>query len=189
MYIYFKHIIDKVIALATLLVLLPFMMLIILCYFPSFDFLFLQVRVGKSGKKFRIYKFRTLVRNKDSDDERRFFLGNILRKLSIDELPQLINILKGEMSFIGPRPLLPEYLEYYSEQENRRHLVKPGISGWAQVNGRNMIGWEERFELDVFYVDNISFKLDFSIFLKTVATIFKKDKNYGQKKFYRQKSR
>jgi lipopolysaccharide/colanic/teichoic acid biosynthesis glycosyltransferase len=117
--------------------------------------------------------------------EKRFFWGNILRKTSIDELPQLINIFKGEMSFIGPRPLLPEYMEHYTEEEKGRHSVKPGITGLAQVNGRNKLSWEERFKLDVYYVHNISLKLDLLILLKTFVVIFKKDKSYGQEKFYR----
>lgn len=141
--------------------------------------LFKQKRPGKNGKIFTVYKFRTMITTTTkkgktlSDVERMTKLGKLLRKTSIDELPQLFNIIKGDMSFIGPRPLLVRYLPYYTKQQRRRHEVKPGISGWAQVNGRNAISWEQKFKLDVWYVDNISFKLDLKIFFMTIAKIFK----------------
>lgn len=141
---------------------------------------FRQKRPGKDGKIFEVYKFRTMtVRTEDkngkplSDMERMTGIGRVLRKTSIDELPQFINVLKGEMSFIGPRPLLCEYLDLYSPYQARRHEVRPGISGWAQVNGRNAITWEEKFDYDVYYVDNVSLVLDIKILIKTVVNIFK----------------
>ncbi len=139
--------------------------------------LFKQKRPGKDAKIFTIYKFRTMKveTEKDgkplSDMERITKVGAFLRKMSIDELPQLFNILRGEMSFIGPRPLLVQYLEYYSPEQMRRHEVTPGISGWAQVNGRNAISWEEKFELDVWYVDNQSFFLDLKILWLTIYNV------------------
>ena len=139
--------------------------------------LFKQKRPGKAGVIFTIYKFRTmrLETEKDgrplSDMERMTRVGTVLRKLSVDELPQLFNILRGDMSFIGPRPLLVQYLERYTREQMRRHEVTPGISGWAQINGRNGIDWETRFEYDLWYVENISFRTDFRIFLATLAVI------------------
>ena len=140
--------------------------------------IFKQQRPGKNGRPFFIYKFRTLHNKCDkynnllSDQERISNFGNFLRSFSLDELPELFNILKGEMSFIGPRPLLMEYLKLYSADQFKRHNVKPGISGWAQVNGRNNITWPEKFELDLFYVKNISFFLDFKIFFLTTIKVF-----------------
>ncbi len=141
--------------------------------------LFRQKRPGKNGKIFEVYKFRTMsVKTTDengkslSDMDRMTRIGSILRKTSIDELPQFVNVLKGEMSFIGPRPLLCEYLDLYTPYQARRHEVRPGISGWAQVNGRNAISWEEKFDYDVYYVDNISFLLDVRILIKTIVNIF-----------------
>ncbi|MFZ3132086.1 MAG: sugar transferase, partial [Desulfosporosinus sp.] len=156
--------------------------------------LFKQERPGKDGVIFTIYKFRTmcLETEKDgrplSDMERMTRVGTALRKLSIDELPQLYNILKREMSFIGPRPLLVQYLERYTPEQMRRHDVSPGISGWAQINGRNGVDWETRFEYDVWYVEHISFRLDFRIFLRTVAIVLARrgvnqSKNQTMEKF------
>jgi len=142
---------------------------------------FAQRRPGLHGKIFTIYKFRTMTDEKDSmgnllpDSERLKGIGQIIRSLSLDELPQLLNVLKGEMSFIGPRPLLPEYLPLYTSQQARRHDVKPGITGWAQINGRNAISWEEKFRYDIEYVDNISFALDLKIFYRTFAKVFIKE--------------
>ena len=140
--------------------------------------LFRQQRPGLNGKIFGIYKFRTMINEKDengellADEKRLLGLGKTIRSLSLDELPQIFNVLKGEMSFVGPRPLLIEYLDYYNNTQKRRHDVKPGITGWAQVNGRNAISWEQKFEYDVWYVDNQSFWLDIKIlwltFLKVV---------------------
>jgi lipopolysaccharide/colanic/teichoic acid biosynthesis glycosyltransferase len=141
---------------------------------------FVQERVGKLGQIFVIYKFRTMCLETDnngrrlSDSERMTKTGRLLRNLSIDELPQLINILKGEMSFIGPRPLLVKYLPYYTYEEMQRHSIKPGITGWAQVNGRNAISWEDKFKYDLDYVKDISFLLDLWILALTLYKVFKR---------------
>lgn len=139
--------------------------------------LFRQKRPGKMGKIFTVYKFRTMSLETDQDGNllpdilRMTRVGTFLRKCSIDELPQLFNILKGDMSFIGPRPLLVQYLIHYTPEQNRRHEVVPGISGWAQVNGRNTISWEEKFQYDVWYVDHISLRLDTKIVFKTIKNV------------------
>lgn len=141
---------------------------------------FLQKRPGKDGKIFQIIKFKTMRDLKCangqllSDYRRLTFVGKAIRKTSLDEIPQLINVLKGEMSIVGPRPLLPEYLELYNEEQHRRHNVKPGITGWAQVNGRNALSWEEKFKYDVEYVDKISPRLDAKIVLVTVEKVIKR---------------
>lgn len=141
---------------------------------------FVQQRPGYKGKLFRIYKLRTMISQTQPEGgvltnvQRITKSGRVIRKLSLDELPQLINVLKADMSFIGPRPLLPSYLPLYSEEEMRRHDVLPGISGWAQVNGRNAITWEQKFALDVYYVDHISFWLDARIFFKTIVNILRR---------------
>ena len=140
---------------------------------------FIQPRIGKDGIEFRIIKFRTMSDKKDlhgnllPDSERLTTIGRIVRKTSIDELPQLFNVLKGDMSLIGPRPLLAEYLPLYSVEQRIRHLVRPGITGWAQVNGRNVISWQKKFELDQWYVKNLSFILDLRILWLTVINILK----------------
>jgi lipopolysaccharide/colanic/teichoic acid biosynthesis glycosyltransferase len=142
---------------------------------------FTQHRPGLHGKIFTIYKFRTMTNERDShgnllsDAERLKGVGKFIRNLSLDELPQLVNVLKGEMSFIGPRPLLPEYMPLYTPEQARRHNVKPGITGWAQINGRNAISWEEKFRYDIEYVDNISFGFDLKIFFRTFAKVFIKE--------------
>jgi lipopolysaccharide/colanic/teichoic acid biosynthesis glycosyltransferase len=142
---------------------------------------FLQERPGKDGKVYRVIKFKTMTDEKDAegkllpDAQRLTKIGKIVRSLSIDELPQLINILKGDMSFIGPRPLLVKYLPLYSPEQMRRHEVRPGISGWAQVNGRNTISFTKQFEYDVYYVDHLSFWLDIKIFFMTVLKVFKRE--------------
>lgn len=142
---------------------------------------FCQPRPGKNGKIFTLYKFRTMSDERDEkgellpDEMRLHGFGLFLRRTSLDELPQLFNILKGDMSFIGPRPLLVEYLPLYDSSQAKRHLVKPGITGWAQVNGRNAIGWEEKFRLDVWYVENLSFLLDLKIFWMTLVKTIKKE--------------
>lgn len=142
---------------------------------------FFQLRPGKNGKLFRIVKFKTMNDKRDKqgnllpDEKRLTPIGKLVRKLSIDELPQLINVLKGDMSLIGPRPLLPEYLTLYNSEQARRHEVRPGITGWAQVNGRNSISWKKKFEYDVWYVDNLSFALDAKIFWLTIIKIFKRE--------------
>ncbi|MGG0670224.1 sugar transferase [Sporosarcina koreensis] len=143
--------------------------------------LFKQQRPGLNEKLFYVYKFRSMTNERDEagellpDDIRLTSFGKVVRNLSLDELPQLWNVLKGDMSFVGPRPLLVEYLPLYNERQARRHEVRPGITGWAQVNGRNAISWEEKFELDVWYVENRSFWLDMKILFMTVAKVFKSE--------------
>lgn len=149
--------------------------------------LFRQERPGKDEKIFKIYKFRTMkVQTHDQDGklladfERLTKVGKFLRKTSVDELPQFFNVLKGEMSFIGPRPLLVQYLPHYTNEQKKRHLVRPGISGWAQVNGRNAISWEEKFELDIWYVEHLSLKVDIKIVYLTIMRILmRKDINHS----------
>ncbi|MEB6277823.1 sugar transferase [Staphylococcus gallinarum] len=142
--------------------------------------LFRQIRPGKNEVPFEIFKFRTMTDEKDSngellpDDQRMTKLGATIRKTSVDELPQLFNVLKGDLSLVGPRPLLMEYLPLYNEEQKKRHQVKPGITGWAQINGRNAITWEQKFKLDVWYVENQSFKLDMYILYKTVQNVLQK---------------
>ena len=143
--------------------------------------LFRQERPGKGEKIFKLYKFGTMTDKRDEpaellpDEVRLTRFGKLLRSTSMDELPELWNILKGDMSLIGPRPLLVQYLPLYNEKQKRRHEVRPGITGYAQVNGRNSISWEDRFEMDVFYVDNLSFIMDIKIFAKTIFTVLKRD--------------
>jgi undecaprenyl phosphate N,N'-diacetylbacillosamine 1-phosphate transferase len=146
---------------------------------------FFQLRPGLNNKLFKVIKFKTMNDKKDNfgnllpDSDRLTNLGSYMRKMSLDELPQLFNVLKGDMSLVGPRPLLVEYLPLYSKKQFRRHLVKPGITGWAQVNGRNAISWEEKFKLDVWYVENHTFLLDFKILGLTVVKVFKRDGIYS----------
>lgn len=141
---------------------------------------FVQKRPGKDGRIFKIIKFRTMTDQRDRhgnllpDDQRLTFMGKVVRKSSLDELPQLINVVKGDMSLVGPRPLLPEYLELYNEEQQKRHDVKPGITGWAQVNGRNALSWEEKFTYDVEYVERISPRLDAKIILTTVEKVVRR---------------
>lgn len=180
---FFKPFFDRMFALLLLLLLSPvFMIISMLIYFkmgrPIF---FVQKRPGKNKKIFSIYKFRTMTQEYDeegvllADEKRLQGLGRLIRSLSLDELPQLLNVLKGEMSFIGPRPLLIEYLPLYNEEQKRRHNVKPGITGWAQVNGRNAISWKKKFEYDLYYVDNISFLLDIKIYYLTLLKVLKRE--------------
>lgn len=142
--------------------------------------LFTQDRPGKDGKIFRLYKFRSMTDKRDAqgrplpDDERLPRFGRILRSTSMDELPEVFNILRGDMSIVGPRPLLVEYLPYYTEEEMHRHDVRPGLTGWAQVHGRNATGWEERFQYDLYYVSHCSFQLDCKIILMTVAKVLRR---------------
>ncbi len=184
MYKYIKRGMDFTVALTALIILSPLMLIVALLIKINRDgpVLFKQERPGLNGKIFKVYKFRTMsVKTHDeqgnelTDFERMSKIGSLLRKTSVDELPQFINILKGDMSFIGPRPLLTEYLELYTPEQMRRHEVRPGISGWAQVNGRNTITWEEKFSFDVEYVDRISFIMDVKIFVKTILNVLKQD--------------
>lgn len=141
------------------------------------EFFFTQDRPGKDEKLFKVIKFKTMTDERDAEGKllpdrfRITKIGSVVRSLSIDELPQLINVLKGDISLIGPRPLLPKYLPLYSKEQKRRHDVRPGMTGWAQINGRNNISWARKFELDVWYVDNLSFALDIKIFFLTIKKI------------------
>lgn len=175
---------DFLVAVILLTVLSPLMLLAATLIAVNRDgpILFKQKRPGKDGKIFTVYKFRTMStalidRNGKelSDFERMTRIGKILRKTSVDELPQLFNIIKGDMSFIGPRPLLTEYLGLYSPEQMRRHEVLPGISGWAQVNGRNTLTWEQKFAYDIYYVDHYSFSMDMKIFFKTIENVLRQD--------------
>lgn len=176
----FKSIFDKLLAAIIILITSPvFILLIILFYFSQEKKVFFtQKRPGKNGKVFQLIKFKTMKDTEDSngnllpDHLRLTRIGSMVRSLSLDELPQLINVLKGDMSLIGPRPLLVKYLDRYTTEQARRHEVKPGITGWAQVNGRNAIGWDEKFKLDVWYVDNLSFWLDMKILCMTIQKVF-----------------
>jgi lipopolysaccharide/colanic/teichoic acid biosynthesis glycosyltransferase len=180
---FIKPICDRVLAAIALLALAPLMLIVAIAIYINMGgpVFFCQPRPGKDGRIFTFYKFRTMTNQRGRDgkllsDERRLTqLGKFLRQTSLDELPQLWNVLKGDMSFIGPRPLLVEYLSRYSPEQARRHELTPGITGWAQVNGRNMIPWEERFALDVWYVDNQSLHLDLRIFVLTVWKILKRE--------------
>lgn len=175
-----KSVFDYVVTIAGLTILFPLLgVLTVLVRFklgaPVF---FRQLRPGKHGKPFNMYKFRTMTDQRDSegnllpDNARLTGFGRFLRSTSLDELPELINVLKGEMSLVGPRPLLMEYLPLYSLEQARRHSVLPGITGWAQVNGRNAISWEEKFKLDIWYVDHRSFRLDLKILWLTIRKVF-----------------
>lgn len=174
---YFKRIFDLTIILMVLPLILPiFILLSILLFFAQREIFFVQERPGKLGKPFNLYKFKTLknaVHAGQKDSERMTIIGKFLRKTSLDELPQILNILKNEMSFVGPRPLLMEYLPLYSKKQRKRHDVLPGITGLAQVNGRNALNWSEKFDLDVFYVENASFWFDIKIIFKTFLKLFK----------------
>ncbi|MFV0173156.1 sugar transferase [Empedobacter falsenii] len=180
---YLKRFLDFTIALIGLICLSPvFMVVTIGLYFANQGKpFFFQARPGLNEKIFKIIKFKTMNDKKDaqgnllSDAERLTPIGAFVRKTSLDEIPQLINVLKGDMSLIGPRPLLPQYLPLYNETQRKRHLVRPGITGWAQVNGRNAISWQKKFELDVEYVDNLSLAMDAKVFFTTFKKVFKSE--------------
>ena len=176
-----KRIFDLGLSVLSILILSPLLVLLALIIFVSMGrpVLFKQRRPGLNEIPFYLYKFRTMTESKDSkgtmlpDEQRMTAIGTILRRYSIDELPQLFNVAKGDLSFVGPRPLLMEYIPLYTPEQARRHDVKPGITGWAQVNGRNAITWEERFKLDVWYVDYNNFRLDMKILLRTIYKVVK----------------
>jgi sugar transferase EpsL len=178
-----KLTIDILVSLLGITILSPFLSLIgmMISLTVGSPIIFKQLRPGLHDKPFTFYKFRTMTEEKDSDDEllsdeaRLTKFGRLLRKTSIDELPSLWNVLKGDMSIVGPRPLLMEYLPLYSKEQARRHEVKPGITGWAQINGRNVLSWEEKFEYDVWYVDNRTLLLDTKIILLTIWKVLKRD--------------
>lgn len=178
---YLKRLIDFIIVFAVLLIIWP-----ILCFVTLWlhfankgaGTFFTQERPGKNNKIFKVIKFKTMTDERDEsgnllpDEKRLTKVGKFVRSSSIDELPQLINVLKGDMALIGPRPLLPQYLPLYNQKQIRRHEVRPGITGWAQVNGRNAISWTKKFELDIWYVDHLSFLLDLKIIFLTIKKVF-----------------
>lgn len=177
---YFKRAIDFTIVLLALLVIWPFLVVIYIWLTianKGAGAIFYQERPGKDEKIFRVMKFKSMTDERDDrgnllpDKDRITAVGKFVRKTSIDELPQLINVLKGDMALIGPRPLLPEYLPYYTERERLRHTVRPGISGWAQVNGRNNLTWDQKLELDAYYVEHLSFLMDLRVLLTTVKNV------------------
>lgn len=179
---YLKRVIDFSLSLIALIVLSPLLLVLIVLgtVFMKGNPFFVQKRPGKNEKIISLLKFRTMTNEKDEegkllpDEIRLVSYGKFLRSTSLDELPSLINILIGDLSIIGPRPLLVEYLPWYNETEKHRHDVRPGLTGWAQVNGRNNVSWDRRFELDVEYVNNISFRFDLKIFLLTIQKVFKR---------------
>ena len=180
---FFKRIIDACIALIALLLISPLLLIItVWLHFANkgAGVFFLQERPGKNGKIFRVIKYKTMTDERDEqgqllpDEKRLTAVGRFVRSTSIDELPQLFNVLKGDMSLIGPRPLLPQYLILYSKEQARRHEVRPGISGWAQCHGRNTISWAQKFEYDVWYVDHLSFWTDLKIIGLTIKSVVKR---------------
>lgn len=177
--LFFKPFCDFIISLVALLILSPLLLIAIILLFLANkgNPFFVQKRPGKIGKIFKIVKFKTMTNEKDSngillpDSQRLTAIGKFIRKTSLDEIPQLWNVLIGDMSIIGPRPLLPQYLPIYTAHQYKRHDLKPGITGWAQVNGRNAISWTQKFEYDVWYVQNVSFLVDMEILFKTVQKV------------------
>ena len=178
-YLQIKRTLDVAFAFLFLFITFPFLLIVFILtkLFLGKPVIFKQKRPGLNEKIFTIFKFRSLSNTVDSngillpDNKRLSKFGKFIRSSSLDELPQLFNIIKGDMSFVGPRPLRVEYLKYYSPKQKKRHLVRPGITGYAQVNGRNFISWEKKFEMDNFYVENLNFFLDLSILLKTVVVV------------------
>ena len=177
---FFKRVIDFTIALVALLVIWPILLIIYICLTianKGAGALFYQERPGKDEKIFRVMKFKSMTDERGADgnllpnEKRITSVGRFIRKTSLDELPQLINVLKGDMALIGPRPLLPEYLPYYKERERLRHTVRPGISGWAQVNGRNAVKWDDRLEMDAYYVEHLGLMMDVKVTLKTIKNV------------------
>lgn len=180
---YIKRILDFALSFTALAILSPVFLLLMLLgtIFMRGNPFFCQRRPGKDGKVFSIIKFRTMSDKTDAegkllpDRERQTAYGRLLRKTSLDELAEMINILKGDMSIVGPRPLLEEYLPYYNEREMHRHDVRPGLTGLAQISGRNAISWEKRFDCDVWYVEHLSFSLDIKIFFRTIALVLRRE--------------
>ena len=179
--IFFKPLLDFVLSFLGLIISSPIFLIVFiaLLFANRGKVFFLQNRPGKNEKIFKIIKFRTMNDNRDTqgnllpDEERLTSIGKLVRKTSLDEIPQLINVLLGNMSLIGPRPLLPEYLPLYNDFQKKRHLIKPGITGWAQINGRNGVEWEKKFQFDVWYVENLSFLLDLQIMFLTLKKVLK----------------
>lgn len=180
---FFKRILDFLASFFGLIILSPIFIIVCIGLYIANDgkTFFFQARPGKGGKIFKIIKFKTMNDKKDTngnllpDADRLTPIGSFVRKTSLDEIPQLINVLKGDMSLIGPRPLLIQYLPLYTATQSRRHEVRPGITGWAQINGRNAISWEKKFELDVWYVDHISLTTDLKVFFTTFKKVFKRE--------------
>jgi len=180
---FFKVLIDVIASLLGLIILSPIFVIVILLllFFNDGNVFFFQRRPGLNGKIFKVIKFKTMNDRRDKAGEllpdavRLTPLGKFIRKTSLDEIPQLLNIIKGDMSLVGPRPLLVEYLPLYNDAQKKRHDVRPGITGWAQVNGRNAISWKQKFEYDVWYIENMSFMLDIKILFLTVGKIFKSE--------------
>ncbi|MEQ3162216.1 sugar transferase [Parabacteroides goldsteinii] len=178
---FFKRVLDFTFVLCVLVIIWPLLLVVTVWLHlanKGAGVFFLQERPGKDGKIFKIIKFKTMTDERDEtgtllpDEKRLTKVGRFVRSTSIDELPQFINVLKGDMALIGPRPLMPQYLPLYSKKQARRHEVRPGITGWAQVNGRNSISWTKRFELDVWYVEHCSIGLDFKILIRTIKKVF-----------------
>ena len=181
---FFKRFIDFTASLCGLLVIWPLLAVVtVWLHFANkgAGAFFLQERPGRNARIFKVIKFKTMTDERDADGkllpdaQRLTKVGRFVRSTSIDELPQLINVLKGDMSLIGPRPLLPRYLPYYTERENKRHDVRPGITGWAQVNGRNLLNWDDKLEMDVWYVEKMSFALDLKILCLTIKSVLKRE--------------
>ena len=180
---FFKRFLDIVLSLLAIIILSPLYVIlsILVLIFMGWPVLFKQPRPGKDEKIFNMYKFRTMTNKKDKDgnllpdDQRLPKFGKFLRSTSLDELPELFCILFGKMSIIGPRPLLVQYLPYYTKEEHHRHDVRPGLTGWAQANGRNLVSWDDKFKYDLEYVNNISFKMDLKVIFKTIKIVFKSE--------------
>jgi len=180
---YFKVIFDFLLALLGLVILSPIFLIVFVYLFVvnRGKPFFFQPRPGKNGKIFKVIKFKTMNDKKDaqgqlmSDAERLTLFGTFIRRTSLDEIPQLLNVIKGDMSLVGPRPLLVQYLAFYDKYQARRHEVRPGITGWAQVNGRNAISWQQKFDYDVWYIDHVSFLLDIKILFLTIKKVFKRE--------------
>lgn len=180
---FFKRFFDSILSLIAIIILSPVYLIIsvLVLIFMGWPILFKQPRPGKNEKIFNMYKFRTMTNKKDKDgnllpdNQRLPKFGRFLRKTSLDELPEMFCILTGTMSFIGPRPLLVEYLPYYTKEEHHRHDVRPGLTGLAQANGRNLVNWDDRFKLDLEYVNNVSLKMDLSVIIKTISIVLKRE--------------
>lgn len=180
---FFKRFFDIILSLIAIIILSPVYLIIsaLVLIFMGWPILFKQPRPGKNEKIFNMYKFRTMTNKKDKDgnllpdNQRLPKFGRFLRKTSLDELPEMFCILTGTMSFIGPRPLLVEYLPYYTKEEHHRHDVRPGLTGLAQANGRNLVNWDDRFKLDLEYVNNVSLKMDLSVIIKTISIVLKRE--------------
>ena len=178
---FIKRILDVIMATILIILLLPIFIIISIAIKleTKGPVIFKQIRSGKHNKEFTLYKFRSMTANNDfyntKEEDQITKVGRVLRKTSLDEIPEFINILKGDMSFVGPRPLLVEYLPYYTEEEHHRHDVRPGLTGLAQVSGRNLLNWDDRFKKDIEYVNNVTFMNDFKIVFKTISIVLKRE--------------